>query len=254
MSVSTVQSLLKDLKLKTAATELSAVLNEHRTSAPLDWLVVLLQKEVDHRKERRIQLKIKGSKIPELKSLEGFDWDFNPGIDKGKMEALASLDFVRGRGVSLFLGQPGTGKSHLASAIGLKAILQGHGVYWSSMKRLAEDIMVAKNKNELGGLFRKILGSALWILDDWAVVSLGREVSEEVFDLLDRRKTGPALLLTSNRAIEEWPEVFVDPVLASAAIDRIFDRADVTIFRGKSYRAKGKKDVKISLERGTVRL
>ena len=94
-------------------------------------------------------------------------------------------------------------------------------------------------------MFKRILTSDLWILDDWAVVSLDREVSEEVFDLLDRRKNNTALLLTSNRDINEWPDVFVDPVLASAAIDRIFDRANITIFKGESYRAKGKKDKRI---------
>ena len=78
-------------------------------------------------------------------------------------------------------------------------------------------------------------------MDDWGVVSLSREVSEEVFDLLDRRQYSTAMILTSNRDISEWPEVFVDPVLASAAIDRIFDRATVTIFKGKSYRGEGKK-------------
>ncbi len=108
------------------------------------------------------------------------------------------------------------------------------------MKRLAEDIIRSKAKNDLSTLFKRILSSDLWILDDWGVVSLSREVSEEVFDLLDRRSFSTAMILTSNRDIGEWPEVFIDPVLASAAIDRIFDRAKVSVFKGKSYRAEGK--------------
>ena len=250
MSVTTVQELFRNLKMKTAAEGLSGVLQRHKKNVSLDWLVELLQEEVDDRKSRGIKAKIKKSRMPELKSLETFDWGFNPGIDKGKRESLAELDFVRDREVALFLGQPGTGKSHLASAIGLRAVLRGYNVYWSSLKRLAEDIVLAKRRNELDVLFRRILGSALWILDDWAVVSLEREVSEEVFDLLDRRKGGTALLLTSNRDIKEWPEIFVDPVLAGAAIDRIFDRPIVTVFKGESYRAKGKKDVPVSLPLG----
>jgi DNA replication protein DnaC len=158
-----------------------------------------------------------------------------------KIIDIATLDFIKESGIVLFLGQPGTGKSHVASSIGLKAIYAGYSVYWSSLKRLSEDILKAKEKNELSLLFKKILTSDLWILDDWGVVSLSREVSEEVFDLLDRRKYSTAMILTSNRDINEWPEVFVDPVLASAAIDRIFDRANVTIFKGKSYRAEGNK-------------
>ena len=121
-----------------------------------------------------------------------------------------------------------------------------HSVYWSSLKRLAEDIIKAKAKNDLSTLFKRILSSDLWVLDDWGVVSLSRDFSEEVFDLLDRRSFSTAMILTSNRDINEWPEVFTDPVLASAAIDRIFDRAKVSVFKGKSYRSEGGSKVKVA--------
>ena len=80
----------------------------------------------------------------------------------------------------------------------------------------------------------------LWILDDWGVVSMSRDVSEEIFDLFDRRKHNSAMLLTSNRDVEEWPQVFSDPVLANAAIDRMFETANICIFEGESYRMKGR--------------
>lgn len=245
MSVQTVETLLRGLRMTTAAEELSDVLMEAKSNVSLSWLINLLQREVDARKERQLQTRIKRSNIPELKSVESFNWNFNPAISQVKIECIASLDFIKNREIVLFLGQPGTGKSHLAQAIGLKAVLEGKTIYWTSIKILAEDIMKAKLKNELSKLFKRILTSDLWILDDWAVIGLSRDVAEEVFDLLDRRKNSTALLLTSNRDINEWPEVFVDPVLASAAIDRIFDRANVTIFSGKSYRATGKKDKRI---------
>ena len=85
-----------------------------------------------------------------------------------------------------------------------------------------------------------MLSSKLWIIDDWGVVSMKREIAEEVFDLFDRRKYSSAMLLTSNREVEEWGEVFPDPVLANATIDRIFDRAEIVVFQGKSYRLKGR--------------
>ena len=204
-----------------------------------------MQREIDVRKEKFLINKIKRSKIPELKSLEGFDWNFNKSINKDKVEMTANLNFIKDRGINLFLGQPGTGKSHLAKAIGLKAIYEGYDVYWSSLKQLSEDIIRAKKRDELSRLFKRILSSSLWILDDWAVVSLSREVSEEIFDLLDRRHHNTSMILTSNRDIGEWPQVFIDPVLASAAIDRIFDRTNIIIFTGKSYRAEGKKDKKV---------
>ena len=245
MGVKTVEGLLRELKLSTAADEINEVLSSSKANVSFSWITNLLQREVDSRKEKRLQSRIRRSKIPELKSLEQFDWNFNDSINKEKIDDIAKLDFIKNSEIVLFLGQPGTGKSHIASAIGLKAIYSGSSVYWTSLKRLSEDIIKAREKNELSALFKKILNSNLWILDDWGVVSLSREVSEEVFDLLDRRKYSTAMILTSNRDISEWPEVFVDPVLASAAIDRIFDRANVTIFKGKSYRGEGKKEKKV---------
>lgn len=242
MSTSTVESLFRSLRLTTAANELSNVLSEANGNVSFGWIINLLQREIDVRKEKYLKNKIKKSRIPELKSLEGFDWNFNPSINKEKIDDISNFKFIEEKGINLFLGQPGTGKGHLSKAIGIKAIYEGYSVYWTSLKKLSEDIIKAKQTNELSKLFRKILSSHLWILDDWAVVSLSREVSEEVFDLLDRRKNNTAMILTSNRDINEWPQIFADPVLASAAIDRIFDRASVTIFRGKSYRAEGKKE------------
>ncbi len=246
MTVKAVEKILRDLKLVTAANELSDVLKQSKENVSLGWITNLLQREIDSRIEKSLQSKIIRSKIPKLKSFEEFEWEFNPGISREKIEDIASLEFIKNNGIVLFLGQPGTGKSHLASAIGLKAIYAGKTVYWSSLKRLAEDITKAKAKNELSVLFKKILSSNLWILDDWGLVSLNREVSEEVFDLLDRRTFCTSMILTSNRDMSEWLEIFLDPILASVAIDRIFDRAKVAIFKGKSYRAEGEEKVNVA--------
>jgi len=246
MSAKTMEELLRRLRLGTAAEELNSVLSESKSNVSLGWIINLLQRELDARSERLLQGKVSRSQMPEVKSIEDFDWKFNPNINKEKILEIAKLEFIDEKEIVLFLGQPGTGKSHLAQAIGFKAIYSGKNVYWSSLKMLSEEILKAKQKGDLSRLFKRILSSQLWILDDWAVVSLGREVSEEVFDLLDRRKHNTALLLTSNRDVGEWPEVFADPVIASAAIDRIFDRANLVVFNGPTYRGNGKKDKKVA--------
>ena len=231
---------LKKLRLLTASTELEEVLSKHKAAANLSWAVELFGREIDSRASKALQGRIKSARFPEVTSLESFDWKFNPKINESKIKELSKGDFISQNQIALFLGNPGTGKSHLAIAIGILAASRGVRVYCTSVKRLIHDITVAKAKNTLDVLFRKILSSHLWILDDWGVVSMTRDQAEEVFDLLDRRRHSSAMILTSNRDVAEWNEMFPDPVLANAAIDRIFDRADIVMFEGPSYRMKGK--------------
>jgi DNA replication protein DnaC len=240
MNVETIRKQLRSLKLSTAAEELEAVLMRHPQAASLQWVSELLEREIDARQERGLQRRIQRAEFPEVTTLESFDWQFNAKIDKVKIEELARLEFVRDHRIGLFLGAAGLGKTHLALAIGVLAAKEKYRVFCASTKKLIHLIQVAKLKNTLDALFKKMLSSQLWIIDDWGVVSMSREIAEEVFDLFDRRKYSSAMLLTSNRDVEEWGEVFPDPVLANATVDRIFDRAEIVVFQGKSYRLKGR--------------
>lgn len=252
MNIETVRNQLKSLKLTTCWNELEEVLSKHKKAVDLSWISDLFEREIDARKERALSSRIKRASFPEITSIENFDWNFNPKIDKTKIKTLSNLNFIKENQISLFLGQPGTGKTHIALAIGVLAATKGYRVYCTSLKRLNSDILQSKQKNNLNILFKKILSAKLWIFDDWGVTTMSREISEEVFDLLDRRKYSSAMILTSNRAIDEWPQVFPDPVLANATIDRIFDRSEVLVFKGKSYRLKGKiklKNIDLKLEK-----
>ena len=240
MNVETVQSQLRKLLLSTAAKELHDVLSSKKKAVSLDWVSELLERELDARKERGMQRRIQRAGFPETTSLESFDWRFNPKIDRNKIELLAKLDFVKENGIALFLGPTGVGKTHVATAIGVRAAREGYRVYCASAKELVRRIVLAKAQNQLDALFKRLLSSHLWIIDDWGVVTMGRDIAEEVFDLLDRRRYSAAMILTSNRDVQEWGEMFADPVLANATIDRIFDRAEVVTFPGKSYRLKGR--------------
>ena len=248
MNPQTLTQQLKSLRLLTAASELDAVLRKRKSAADLSWAIELLERELDQRKERHLENRIKAARFPETPSLESFDWKFNPDIDEAKIRELATLAFVPECQIVLMLGKSGTGKTHLALAIGVLAVHRGHRVYCTSIKQLAQENTLAKLKGNLDQLFRKILSSQLWILDDWGLITMKREVAEEVFDLLDRRRHSTAMILTSNRDVDEWPDVFPEPVLASASLDRLCDRAEKIFFTGESYRLKGKikmRDAKI---------
>lgn len=240
MTIETVREQLRSLRLTQAATEIDEVLKKNKKAVDLNWISSLLELELDARKENTIQRRIARASFPEQRSLEQFNWSFNKSIPRENIEELATLKFIEKNEIGLFLGNPGTGKTHCAIAIGMLAARAGFTVYCTSVKRLSTLIKLSKKNNTLDKLFKTILTSKLWILDDWGVVSMPREVSEEVFDLFDRRKHNSAMLLTSNRDIEEWPQVFSDPVLANAAIDRMFENANICIFTGESYRMRGR--------------
>jgi len=240
MQMDVIREQLRKLRLPIASLELESVLSRRKAKADFNWLSELLEIELDARKENAIERRLKKAMFPERTSFEQFNWEFNPRIPRDAIEKLATCDFVEANEIALMLGSPGTGKTHCAVAIGMKAAQLGHSVFCTSVKRLASRLRIAKEKNTLDQLFKQILTSKLWILDDWGVVSMPRDVSEEVFDLFDRRKHGSAMILTSNRDVEEWPQVFSDPVLAGAAIDRMFDKAHVAVFEGPSYRMKGR--------------
>jgi DNA replication protein DnaC len=240
MNVETIRKQLRGLKLSTAAQEIEEVLHRHKQAASLEWVSELLEREIDARQERALQKRIARAEFPEVTTLESFDWQFNAQIDQTKIETLARLEFVRGNRIGLFLGAAGLGKTHVALAIGVLAAKEGHRVFCASTKRLMQLIQVAKLKNTLDLLFKRMLSCKLWIIDDWGVVSMSREIAEEVFDLFDRRRYSSAMLLTSNREVEEWGDVFPDAVLSNAIIDRIFDRAETVVFQGQSYRLKGR--------------
>ena len=122
----------------------------------IEWLETLLAHEIDARRERAVTYRIKRADFPEVTSLEAFDWEFNPDIDRAAVEALATLDFVDQHQIALFLGKPGTGKTHLALAIGLRAVHSGRRVFCSSVKRLSAQIAHARSKNTLERIGKSI--------------------------------------------------------------------------------------------------
>lgn len=253
MDVETVKTQLRNLRLKTAANELEDVLTRQKKAVPVAWIAELLERELDARREAQLKSRIKAADFPEIKSIEKFDFAFNPEINEEMIRSLTTLSFVEQNRIALFLGNAGTGKTHIAISLGMLAVKAGYRVFCSSAKRLQAEIVQARITNSLDDLFRRVLSAKLWIIDDWGVVSHPREVAEEIFDLMDRRKQNAAMILTSNRDVEEWPKCFADPVLSNITIDRIFDRAETVIFKGESYRLSGRIELPETIEEKSTR-
>ena len=244
MQIQTIKEQLRTLRLPAAAENIDKILANQKKAVSLDWISSLLAVEIDTRREKIIHTRIKAAHFPEQKTIEGFDFGFNQKISEPGIKQLATLDFINSNGIVLLLGQTGTGKTHIALFLGVMAARAGHKVYCTSAKILHATIRRAIQKDTLDLLFKKILTSKLWIIDDWGVVTYPRDIAEEVFDLFDRRKHNSAMILTSNRDIEEWPQTFPDLVLANATIDRMFENSTSIVFMGDSYRLKGRIEFK----------
>ena len=240
MNLETVKTQLRSLRLSTAAREIEELLLQRREAVRLDWFSDLLERELDARRQNALTLRFKQAGFPQTATLETFDFHFNPEIDEEKIRELATLEFIEDNGIVLLLGPCGVGKTHVALALGVAAAHRGHRVYWATHKKWVEHIHFAKAEGTLDQFFKRMLSCRLWVIDDWAAVSMSREVAEEVFDLIDRRKYSSALVLTSNRDVEEWGEAFPNSVLANATIDRLFEQAHTLVLKGKSYRLKGR--------------
>ena len=159
MELETIRTQLSSLRLLTAAKELQDVLSKQKRAVTLGWVSALLEREIDARRESSLKSRLMAAKFPELRTWEGFDFSFNPDFDMEALAELKTLEFVKHNQIIQFLGPPGTGKSHLATALGVLAVQQGHRVYWSSAKKLQRQIIEAKLRNNLDDLFRKILAA-----------------------------------------------------------------------------------------------
>ena len=155
MTIDVIRDQLKKLHLPAASAELENILQKRKKSTDVQWLSELLSAELDARSDNAIERRMKRADFPERRSFEQFDWDFNKKIPRDKIEALKNLKFIEKNEIALFLGSPGTGKTHLAIALGMMAAQAGHSVFCTSVKRLGTKIRIAREKDKLDLLFKR---------------------------------------------------------------------------------------------------
>ena len=164
MTIDVIRDQLKQLRMPAASAEIEGLVQKGKRSQDLKWLSELLSTELDARADNAVEKRIKKAEFPERRSFEQFNWDFNKKLPREKIEDLKDLKFIENNEIALFLGSPGTGKSHLAIALGMSAAQAGHSVFCTSVKRLGTKIRKARENNKLDVLFKQILTSKLWIL------------------------------------------------------------------------------------------
>lgn len=205
-----------------------------------EFLELILQDELLVRQDRRMQRRLKAAQFRELKTLEDFDWQFNPSIKKRQVYELASGRFIREGRDALWLGPPGTGKSHLCQAIGYQAVKQGFGVLYRSIFDVVRDFLEDEAFAGQDQVLARYLKPDLLIIDDMGIKQLPKRSGECLFEIILRRYETKSTMMTSNRPLEDWGKLLGDVPAATAILDRFLHHAEIITITGRSYRLKGK--------------
>lgn len=203
----------------------------------LDFLTRLLEDEVERRAQNQLGLRVRRGQLNTQKSLDAFSFSFNPGLNRQKVLALSACDFLRERRNVLVCGPAGVGKTHLAQAIGQEACRQGYDVLFVNTHKMLQHLNAGRADHTFERRLAGYVRPDLLILDDFGLRALVAPGPEDLYDVINERYEKGSILLTSNRAPEEWPALFGDPLLASAGLDRLNHRAELLVVRGESYRA-----------------
>jgi DNA replication protein DnaC len=206
----------------------------------LEYLGAVLSAEVDHTRQRRLSARLRFAHFPFRKTLEEFDFDFQPSIDKKVIFDLAELDFVaEGRPV-LLLGRPGCGKSHLGIALGIKAVEAGYRGYFTGATEMTKALVGAWAEGTFNQKIRTYTAPSVLIIDDVGITPFDRTEANAFFQVVNRRyELRSATIVTTNRGLPAWAELFGgDSVVAAAILDRLLDRAKVINIKGPSWRLR----------------
>ena len=216
--------------------DLRATQARERSLGPLEFFALLLDDELERRDQTRLARRLAQSGCDGQKTLTHFDFAAAAGVNRSLIQELASCAFVARHENVLLCGPTGVGKSHLANALGLEAIKRDLRVLSRTTYRLLADLRAARASGANHRLLARVLNVDLLILDDFGLQPLPSQGIQDLYDIISERYEHGSMLITSNRAFEEWPPLFNNDLLASAALDRLTHHAHVVVIRGQSYR------------------
>lgn len=215
-----------------------------------EFLYRVLSDEVGRRDAKQLDLRLKRAAFEHKKTLEDFDFTFNPAIPKAKIIDLATCSFVRNKENVLICGPTGVGKSHIAQALGHRACMAGFAVLYIPAHQMLQQLRASRADDSFDRRLLRFIAPDLLIVDDVGLRPLKPDEPHDLYEVIRQRYERGSMILTSNRAIEEWPPLFGDALLASAAMDRLLHHAQVVdVKEGDSYRNPPTKGSRASRKR-----
>ena len=205
----------------------------------MEFLERLLEDEVERRAQKQLALRIRRAMINTTKTLEGFNFNFNPNINRQQVFELATCTYIHQKRNVLICGPTGVGKSHLAQALTHEACRRGYTALFINTHRMLQNINGGRADGTRERRFRTYIRPDLLVLDDFGLKSLHAPAPNDLYDVISQRYEQNSILLTSNRDLKEWPDWFGAPLLASAGLDRLTHGANIIVVTGDSFRARG---------------
>ena len=235
-----IRTQLADLKMPGALEALDEVLTgvDGGGVTASEAIEQLLGAQIMLRNNRRLQAAMRSSRLPTIKTLEDFDFSFQPSIQRDQIDSLHELGFLERKENVIFLGPPGVGKTHLAISLAIEAAQSGRRVYYGTLADLITSLEEAKAAGKFGHRLKTLTYPSLLVVDEIGYLPVSATGAMLFFQLVNRRYEVASTVLTSNKGFEEWGEILGDEVMAAALIDRLVHHCHIVNIRGNSYRMR----------------